>query len=288
MLRAVDARKQRQARHELVARRAADREAAGRNTKRLSRFRMLRRRIGTVLVASLAPLILRVLAWTWRIERTGNAGLARFRSDLPWITVLWHGRMLAMMPIKPHYGRNIGVLVSPSDDGGLAKTALKKFGCQVVRGSLSRRGASAMREMLALLRREQQLVLTPDGPRGPRHSINTGAAWLARATGTPIIALSVGVSRAWYLRSWDRMCIPKPFARLVVHYGDPLHIDEQSDDAALETHSNELRERLIAGEQAAFAQLKVACDFATPPEEATSNDHDPNTSEEGSGSHRAD
>ena len=72
-----------------------------------------------VLVESLAPTLLRMLAWTWRIERTGEAGLERFRSDLPWITLLWHGRMLAMMPIKPHYGRNIGVLVSPSDDGGL-------------------------------------------------------------------------------------------------------------------------------------------------------------------------
>lgn len=284
MLRAVDAREQRTARRELVAKRAAEREAAGRNTKRLSRFRTLRRRIGRVLVESLAPLILRMLAWTWRIERTGDAGLTRFRSDLPWITVLWHGRMLAMMPIKPHYGRNIGVLVSPSDDGGLAKIALKKFGCQIVRGSLSRRGASAMREMLALLRSKQQLVLTPDGPRGPRHGINTGAAWLARATGTPIIPLSVGVSRAWYFRSWDRMCIPKPFARLIVHYGDPMHIDEQTTDAALEMQSSELRERLIAAEQAAFARLGVVSDF----EEAVANDHDPNTSEEASGSHRAD
>ena len=193
MLSAVDARKQRQARRDLVARLAAEREAAGRNTKRRSRFRMLRRRVGRVLVESLAPLMLRMLAWTWRIARTGDAGLERFRSEMPWITVLWHGRMLAMMPIKPHYGRNIGVLVSPSDDGGLAKIALKKFGCQIVRGSLSRRGAAAMREMLALLRSGQQLVLTPDGPRGPRHSINTGAAWLARATGTPIIPLSVGI-----------------------------------------------------------------------------------------------
>ena len=274
MLLAVDARKQRQARRELVAKLAADREAAGRNSKRRSRFRGIRRRVGKVLVESLAPTLLRMLAWTWRIERTGEAGLERFRSDLPWITLLWHGRMLAMMPIKPHYGRNIGVLVSPSDDGGLAKIALKKFGCQVVRGSLSRRGAEAMREMLALLREDQQLVLTPDGPRGPRHSINTGAAWLARATGAPIIPLSVGVSRAWYFRSWDRMCIPKPFAKLVVHYGDPIEIAKDTSDQALETRSSEAREQMIAAERAAFQHLNVPSDLG----EAATNDNDPSTS----------
>lgn len=284
MLRTLDAREQRKARRELVAKRAAEREAAGRNTKNLSRWRRARRRLGKVLTESCAPRLLRLLAMTWRIERTGEAGLQRFASDQPWITVLWHGRMLAMMPIKPHFGRNIGVLVSPSDDGGLAKIALQKFGCQVVRGSLSRRGATAMREMLELLRRDEQLVLTPDGPRGPRHSMNTGAAWLARATGAPVIPLSVAVSRAWYFRSWDRMCIPKPFARLIVHYGEPMAVAKSTGDAELEGISAELREQLLAGERTAFARLGVANDL----DEAGQNEHDPDTSEEASGSHRAD
>jgi len=284
MLRLVDAREQRKARREVVAQRAADREAAGRNTKTLSRFRRMRRRLGKMLIESCAPRLLRLMAMTWRIERTGDAGFERFGSDLPWITVLWHGRMLAMMPIKPHFGRNIGVLVSPSDDGGLAKIALQKFRCQVVRGSLSRRGATAMREMLDLLKRDEQLVLTPDGPRGPRHSMNTGAAWLARATGVPVIPLSVAVNRAWYFRSWDRMCIPKPFARLVVHYGEPVAVAETTSDAELEGISGALREQLLAGERAAFARLGVENDL----EEAGRNEHDPATSEEASGSHRAD
>jgi lysophospholipid acyltransferase (LPLAT)-like uncharacterized protein len=169
--------------------------------------------------------------------------------------------MLTLMPVKHHCRRNIGVLVSPSDDGGLAKRALDKFRYQVVRGSLSKRGATAMREMHELLTADGQLVITPDGPRGPRHSINTGAAWLARATGVPIIPVSTAMSRAWRFKSWDRMCIPKPFARVLVHYGDPVTIDKHADDALLEVVSSELRTKMIAAERAAFGQLEVENDL---------------------------
>ena len=257
----MDAREQRKARREVVARLTAEREAQGKNKAGATRFRRFRRRIGTVLVESLAPLILRLIARTWRIQRTGDAGLELFLSDRPWICTMWHGRMLTLMPIKGHYHRNIGVLVSPSDDGGLAKRALDKFGCRVVRGSASKRGAAAMREMHQLLTADGQLVITPDGPRGPRHSINIGAAWLARATEVPIIPLSTAMSRAWRFRSWDRMCIPKPFARVVVHYGDPVTIAADADDAALETVSRDLATKMITEERVAFASLQVASDL---------------------------
>jgi len=284
MLLHVDARKQRQARRDLVAKLTAERQAAGRNSKKRSRFRGLRRRVGKAFIESLAPMLLRLFAMTWRVERTGEAGQERFAGDLPWIALLWHGRMLAMMPVKGHFARNISVLVSPSDDGGLAKIALRKFRYEVVRGSLSRRGATAMREMLSLLQDGKQLVLTPDGPRGPRHSINSGAAWLARATGIPIIPISVGVDRAWRFRSWDRMCIPKPFAKLSVHHGDPIFIERDATDEALEARSEQIRTEMIAGEEAAFGRLNVPSDF----EPIATNDNDPSTSSEAPGSHRAD
>lgn len=257
----MDAREQRRARREVVARLTADREAQGRNKKSRSRFRRFRRRVGTVLIESLAPLILRLIARTWRVERTGDAGIELQRSDRPWVCMMWHGRMLTLMPIKHHCRRNIGVLVSPSDDGGLAKRALDKFRYQVVRGSLSKRGAAAMREMHDLLAANGQLVITPDGPRGPRHSVNTGAAWLSRATGVPILPVSTAMSRAWRFKSWDRMCIPKPFAKVIVHYGDPVQIPEDADDDTLEKVATELRTRMIEEERAAFARLEVESDL---------------------------
>ena len=74
--------------------------------------------------------------------------------------------------------------------------------------------------------------------------------------------------------SWDRMCIPKPFAKLVVHYGDPIEIAKDTSDQALETRSSEAREQMIAAERAAFQHLNVPSDLG----EAATNDNDPSTS----------
>ena len=249
------------ARRAAAAERAQARTQAGRNTQGLARWRRFRRRIGSVLLELLAPLLVRVLAWTWRVQRSDGPGAALQRSDVPWIVAMWHGRMLSLMPLRWHCGRGIGVLVSPSDDGGLAQQALRRFRYRIVRGSLSRGGARALREMQELVAAGGRLVVTPDGPRGPRHGINVGIAWLARATGSPILPVGVAVDRAWRLRSWDRFTIPKPFARLHVVYCDPVTVAADADDAALERIAAEVRTTLLAAERRAFQALGTADDL---------------------------
>lgn len=261
----MDPRARRRARREDAAARADARTAAGRNTPGLVRWRRFRRRVGGWLVERLAPWLLRLLALTWRVERRGDAGQALQRGPRPWIVAMWHGRMLALMPLRGHCGRNIGVLVSPSDDGGLAQRALRAFRYRVVRGSLSRGGARALREMHDLLAGGGQLVVTPDGPRGPRHGMNVGIAWLARSSGVPIVPVGLAVDRAWRLRSWDRFTIPKPFAKLCVVYGDPIVVDATASDGDLERIAARVRATLLAEERAAFARLAVADDLELAP-----------------------
>ena len=257
----MDARGLRQARRQEIARRAALRTAAGRNTEALARWRRCRRRVGNWLLALLAPALLRLLAFTWRVQRRGGPGWQLLTSDQPWLVAMWHGRMLVGLPMPMHRGRNIGVLVSPSDDGHLATSALRLFGFVPIRGSLSRGGARALREMTDTLRDGRQLVVTPDGPRGPRHAMNVGLHWLARRTGAPILPVGFACDRAWRLRSWDRFTIPKPFARIVVNYGDPDPIAATSSDSELEALAAKLRTRLIALEREAFDALGTAPDF---------------------------
>ncbi|MBL8755387.1 MAG: lysophospholipid acyltransferase family protein [Planctomycetes bacterium] len=259
----MDPRAERLARRAALAAKAEARTAAGRNAPRLVRWRRLRRRIGSWLLQLLAPLLVRLLALTWRVQRLGDVGFARQRSASPWIVAMWHGRMLALMPLRWHRGRRIGVLVSPSDDGGLAQQALRSFRYEVVRGSLSRGGARALREMHERVAAGRQLVVTPDGPRGPRHGINVGIAWLARSTGAPILPVGVAVSRAWRLRSWDRFTIPKPFARLCVLYGDPVTVAADASDAELEGVAQSVRAKLLELERQAFARLGIADDLDT-------------------------
>jgi lysophospholipid acyltransferase (LPLAT)-like uncharacterized protein len=253
------ARQQRQARRRALAAERDARTAAGRNAAGAVRWRRWRRALGGWLLATLGPWLCRGLAWTWRVRRIG-AGEATLRGPGPWLVAMWHGRMLALMPLPPHCRRGIGVLVSPSDDGSLATLALRHFDYRVVRGSLNRGGARALREMHAWLQAGGQLVLTPDGPRGPAHTMNSGVGWLLRASGAPLLLVGVAVDRAWRLRSWDRFVIPKPFARIVVHYDAPRLVAADTDDATLEAMMPELGQRLLQLERDAFAALGCADD----------------------------
>jgi lysophospholipid acyltransferase (LPLAT)-like uncharacterized protein len=227
-------------------------------------------------------MVVRVLALTWRVQRLGEQGTRTADGGKAWVAALWHGRMICLMPLRQHRRRGMCVLVSPSDDGGLATKALHSFGYVPIRGSLSRGGARAFREMAQALRDGMQLVVTPDGPRGPRHSMNVGVAWLARDTGAPILPVGVACDRAWRLRSWDHFTIPKPFARLVVHYGDPIHVASDASDEELEHIASRMRTRIIDQERDAFGQLGCADDLGeiTP----ALQERDPNPTSVGSGS----
>ncbi|MBL9077562.1 MAG: lysophospholipid acyltransferase family protein [Planctomycetes bacterium] len=257
----MQARDQRRVRRDEVARHTAERTAAGRNAPGRVRWRRWRRRAGEVLLRLCGPPLLRLLACTWRVRRCGDAGFAQLRGQGPWLVATWHGRMLCLMPLRWHARRGLDVLVSPSDDGGLAAIALARFGYRVIRGSMSRGGARALRTMTGALQAGSRLVVTPDGPRGPRHTVNSGLVWLARATGAPVLPLGVAVDRAWRLRSWDRCTIPKPFARLVVFHGEPIVVAADADDAELERTGARVRTALLAGERAAFAELGSADDL---------------------------
>lgn len=237
---------------------AAARRAAGRDAPWLRLFRDLRRRLAGGLVVRVAPWLVRLLARSWRIERRGDEALEAQLRDGPVILVLWHGRMLPAAAVMR--GRDVAVLVSPSGDGELAVGVLKRLGLRAYRGSTSRGGARALGELEGHLRAGRSVAMTPDGPRGPRHTFRVGAAWLARETGAPIVGVSLAFDRAWRTRSWDRFAVPKLRARIVIGFSAPCRIARDATDHELEVVSERLREELLAAERDGFAQLGVVCD----------------------------
>ncbi len=257
----MDARHERAARAAARRALAADRAAAGRDAPWRRRWRMLRRSLGRRLLDALAPTLLRLLARTWRVECRGEAGLEAMRGDRPKVLALWHGRMLAAMPLGLHRRRDFAVLVSPSDDGALVTRALAAFGYRVVRGSASRGGGRALRELGAVLAQGGTVVVTPDGPRGPRHTTNVGIGWLARDAGAPIVGIAIAVDRAWRLRSWDRFTIPKPFARIVVDYTAPVTVAAGAADTDLERAAAAVATAMRDAERAGFAALHAPDDL---------------------------
>lgn len=116
------------------------------------------------------------------------------------------------------------VMVSKSRDGELGARILQEKGWYTVRGSSSRGGAPAMKEMTQRLQQYKFGAHILDGPKGPAGVVKPGALRIAELSGALIVPFWAEAENCWYFNSWDRMLLPKPFSRVKMFYGDPVDI----------------------------------------------------------------
>lgn len=168
------------------------------------------------------------------------------------IFAIWHNRLgLALMLFEKYVRRyqperKIAGLVSASKDGGLLARVLELFRFEPVRGSSSRRGAQALRELVTWSERGYDLAITPDGPRGPCYAVRDGVIATAQLTGLTIVPVSYRLNWKIQLKSWDRFQIPLPFARCDVVTGRVLRIPREADEAERERLRQQLEAELRA------------------------------------------
>ncbi|MFA7230517.1 MAG: lysophospholipid acyltransferase family protein [Victivallaceae bacterium] len=151
------------------------------------------------------------------------------------ITVTWHNRLCffpALFP-APTRKRTVAV-VSASRDGQYITDLISHFGLRSLRGSSSKKGASAQREAIKALKEGFHVSFTPDGPRGPKYRMSRGPIHLASLTGRPIIPITINASRYWQIKSWDNFQIPKPGAKLTLILSDMIYIPPNLDEAGIE------------------------------------------------------
>jgi lysophospholipid acyltransferase (LPLAT)-like uncharacterized protein len=172
--------------------------------------------------------LVRALAATWRYRVTGYEYVRALReSRRPFVFVLWHSRILPLL--YRHRGENVVLLISRHRDGGYVADLGAKWGYRSVRGSTKRGGEVGLLGLVRALEGGAEVAITPDGPRGPAERVQPGAIAAAQHAGVPIVAVGARVASAWYLGSWDRMCIPKPFATIELRYGPPFEIAPGKD-----------------------------------------------------------
>jgi len=165
---------------------------------------------------------IRSLAMTLRFRLEDPQGLLSHQPDQPRIFAFWHNRILMMPYLYEKFcpGRRMLMLVSRSRDGEFITRIMGRFGIDGVRGSSSKGGTEALREMVRELEKKtaRDIGITPDGPRGPKARVQEGVLAIAEASGRPIIPVTTHLSRKWELPSWDRLQIPQPgsLCRLVV------------------------------------------------------------------------
>jgi lysophospholipid acyltransferase (LPLAT)-like uncharacterized protein len=186
---------------------------------------------------------LRLLTWTWRWRVVGGEQLfATWERGGQVIATFWHNRLLAMPLLADR--APVCVIVSHHRDGEIASRALRGWGVHVVRGSASRGAISGFRRMADAYRRGDSIAVLPDGPRGPIYRVKPGVIRLAKATGAPIFPLSYVASRCVRLRSWDRLIVPLPFARVEIRVGPALEVPRDADRDGLEDCRQRLEQRL--------------------------------------------
>lgn len=187
------------------------------------------------------PLGLAIVRLWWRLapvvkvegEEHLRAALAAAPSILP---CHWHQHQLycgKFLLEQRARGLKVGWLISPSVDGEIGAMLVNRVGGYAIRGSSTHTGARALRDYYhALVKENISPVITPDGPRGPRHQFKPGAIVLAQMSGRPIVPMAYAASRAWRIK-WDRFVIPKPFARVAIAIGPPCHVPRALDPQAL-------------------------------------------------------
>ena len=204
------------------------------------------------LAAALVFGLIRSLAATIRFEMEDRSGLLKGAQTERVLFSIWHNRLALSLMMYRRYvvrfapERRMAAMVSASRDGGLLARVLEHFSVEPVRGSSSRRGPQALREMISWAERGHDLAITPDGPRGPCYQVQDGVISTAQLTGLPIVPVSYHLNWKFRPKSWDRFQVPLPFARCRIRTGEIVRVPREATATERETLRRKLEQTMKA------------------------------------------
>jgi lysophospholipid acyltransferase (LPLAT)-like uncharacterized protein len=186
-------------------------------------------------LGTIAGWLIRLLSLTLRIEFRNDEYFQKINGAV--ILVFWHGHIIPAIAAwfrkcpRPH---GLSALTSASRDGAIIEHTLRVYGISAVRGSTSRRGTTALRELKKTLDSGSDICITPDGPRGPARVLQGGPLKLSQLTGCALLPLRVVCSSSWKLKTWDSFEIPKPFSKIYLCIDTPLFVPRDFSAEELE------------------------------------------------------
>lgn len=191
--------------------------------------------------------LLQLWARTLRFEIDDRARVIGVSPNERYIGALWHNRLLLFPFVLKRFlpDRRGAALISTSRDGAILADLVERFDFEVVRGSSSRKGASAMRQLAEVIASGRDVVITPDGPRGPAYELGQGIVFLAQQSGAAVVPVNMEYSSCWRLGSWDRFILPKPFSRVRVIFGPPHRVASTTTEEEFEDERRRLQEAML-------------------------------------------
>ena len=173
------------------------------------------------LITNILAVLIRLTGHTARVRHINKGVLKDTIKEYGSVIVAtWHKNIFFSIWLLRNH--DLTALISSSEDGEAIYDVFTKFGYKAVRGSTTRGGIPALKQLIKLLEQKTSVAITPDGPLGPPEKIQSGVVLLAKYSGVPIIPWHYEAGRQWRLKSWDRHKIPKPFTTVVESYGEPF------------------------------------------------------------------
>lgn len=178
-----------------------------------------------------------------------NKKIFHFPSNIPnepFIASFWHGSIL-MQPFvfrKIRGCNTFKAIISTHSDGESIAKMVEFLGVGSVRGSSSKGGAKALIGAIKELKAGTDIAITPDGPRGPIHSVANGIVAISAKTKAKILIFSYKASKFWQLNSWDKFIIPKPFGIIDFYISEPFDVESLSMDEAKVKIKEKMMERI--------------------------------------------
>ena len=186
------------------------------------------------LIAHTAKFMIRLILCTCRVRIRGLDLLNQTVQESSCILMLWHDKLVILPEILHHYTSDFSctAFISKSRDGDPLALVTESYPRGRVLRVPHNARHKALCNMIDLLKKEKGVVLiTPDGPRGPRHVVKPGVVVAARESGAKIIPFSWKADRFWQLNTWDQMQIPKPFSRVEVIFGKPVVLSKTTENS---------------------------------------------------------
>lgn len=185
----------------------------------------LQNRFANWMIARLGTLALKTLFLTVRVDHrqvvADGTPYRAAKGSLRYCFCIWHDAILtAVFSMQTH---KLSGLISRHQDGGYLAAAVKMVGITAVRGSASRGGAQATKQLID--QPDLHVCITPDGPRGPRRIMKDGIVFLSSRTGRPIVPTTLTATSYWSIPGgWSDMLLPKPFSRALLLAGAPIEV----------------------------------------------------------------
>lgn len=188
------------------------------------------RKIALFLVPRIGSFIIRFLYLTNKKEFYAPESLG----NEAFIMACWHGELLMIPYAYTKYRKkpNVKLVISEHFDGNMIAKTMEFFKFGTIRGSSTRGGTKALINAIKDLKNGCDLGITPDGPKGPRHTVADGIVIMAQKSGAKITLVEIKPTKYWQLNSWDKFIVPKPFGIIRYYISDLIDVNGMETEDA--------------------------------------------------------